>query len=525
MYWAQLGEIEKAKTDFETSAAMANPSPDAYINLGIYYAQKASYDEAINSFRKAIKLDRFNARAYSLWASVLVEINECAASEKFYQKAVKLNSRDSDLYLNWGIALAKQKKQQAAEDKFKKACYYNPMNFNAHFLWGVVLTEQKKYEEAIQKLNIVLIYDANHSDAFYYLAYCNSKICEYELAQKYCARSLSLNPRKSEAYILAAEIDLKLGGKEELLSHYEEAVKNQAESLWLYASWAAMLQYFKHFEEAKNKYLEILQIETYNENALYNLAVCEFRLGNVENALMTLEKLIEFYPENFDAKALLGKVYASINEQDRAIDIFQSVVNSSNKHYNLFFDIANAYAQKKEYDSAIKYYAKSVEYIPDMLLAYVNYAKTLCITGDVQNALRKIRKAYALDKTSAFVLLNYGAVLLKAGKYKDALEKFEASLNISNTQEAKFGCAEAYYNLKNFEKAASILEEISESYTDSVEFCRLTFNVYFELAQNSNSAYNIEQALIWCNRVEKLGGEDMDVFDKKIKLREMSKQE
>lgn len=525
LYWANLGKYEKAKEEFETSAAMASPSPEAYVNLGIYYARNAQYDKAISSFRSALKLDRYNARAYSLWASVLVELNEYEQAEEFYKKAIKLNSRDSDLYLNWGISLAKQQKQSEAEDKFKKACFYNPLNYNAHFLWGVILTEQKKYEEAIQKLNIVMIYAPNHADAFYYLAFCNLKIGERELAQKLCARSIALNPKKCEAYILAAEIDLQLGCGEELLSHYDNAVKNNTENLLLYSSWASMLQHFEKFEEAKNKNLMILQIETYNEQALYNLAMCEFRLNNIDNALAALEKLTEFYPDNVDAKALEGKIYASVGKYDTAIDIFYSVTNSSNKHYNLFFDMAKAYFQKNDYDNAIRYYEKTIEYQPGMIQAYIEYARVLCIIEDTQGALRKIRKAYSLDKKSNAVLLTYGAVLLKAEKYKEALEKFDTVNKKSDIPEAKLGYAEACFNLKKYEEASEILNKISDKFDTSIEFRQLMFNVYFELAQISNSAYNIEQALKWCEKVEELDGEDMTIFDKKLILREMSKQE
>ena len=33
LYWASLGEYEKAKTEFETSASMMRPSPEAYVNF------------------------------------------------------------------------------------------------------------------------------------------------------------------------------------------------------------------------------------------------------------------------------------------------------------------------------------------------------------------------------------------------------------------------------------------------------------------------------------------------------------
>ena len=76
--------------------------------------------------------------------------------------------------------LAKQKKHKEAEDKFKKSVFYNPLNFSAMFLWGVLLVETGRYEEAIQRLTVVLVYVPNHADALYYLAYCYSKLGNFE---------------------------------------------------------------------------------------------------------------------------------------------------------------------------------------------------------------------------------------------------------------------------------------------------------------------------------------------------------
>ena len=89
LYWAGLGNYEKAKSEFDKSTVMACPSPDGFINIGIYHARNGQYDDAQAAFRNALRLDRFNARAYSLWASVLVEIGEYSDADKFYKKANK----------------------------------------------------------------------------------------------------------------------------------------------------------------------------------------------------------------------------------------------------------------------------------------------------------------------------------------------------------------------------------------------------------------------------------------------------
>ena len=95
------------------------------------------------------------------------------------------------------------------------------------------------------------------------------------------------------------------------------------------------------------------------------------------------------------------------------------------------------------FDDAVRNFKKCIEYCPDCVQAYINYAHLLADMGDSADAQRKARSAYLLDKDSAYVNFAVGVVYLKLKMYDDALEEFEHSLIlISDYSPAYLGIAE-----------------------------------------------------------------------------------
>ena len=436
-----------------------------------------------------------------------------------------MSPRDADIYFNWGVALARIQKRDEAYEKLKRASFYNPLNPSVYFFWGVMLTEDEKYAEAISKFNLTIAYQSHHREVYHYLAYCHSQLGKLETAKTFCDTSLKLKNDWAEGYILAAEIDNKLGLGESIFDYYEKAVENGVESIQLYISWIIMLTSFKKFEEAKEKCLFVLQINPLEMQALYHLALSEFNLGNYDKALDIVCKLIECHPNNLNAVVLEGHIYNKMKNFHDGIECYKKVLESSNKFYSLYYDMANAYAESGDKQSAVKYYEKAIEYVPNMTPAYVNCAKVLCELDDVKEAMRKIRKAYSLEKENPYVIFTYAAVLLYDEKFEEAFSKFKLSLEKGYIKEAKLGCVECLYKLNKFEDAINELNVLESEFENSYTFAKISFELYNKLAQNENSEYNIKQALFWCERVKELGEVDDEFKDKEIKLHEMSKLE
>ena len=60
------GNSKEALKKFETSVSMVYKNPEGYINIGIIKAKNNEFEEAINCFRHAIRIDRMSAKAYAL---------------------------------------------------------------------------------------------------------------------------------------------------------------------------------------------------------------------------------------------------------------------------------------------------------------------------------------------------------------------------------------------------------------------------------------------------------------------------
>ncbi len=100
-YLARQGDMQGAISKFETSTAMAQQIPEAYINLGLVYATLKDYKRAGKNFRKAIRLDRNSAKAHSLLASILMEENNVENIKETMQNGnffmVTRNLRENDV--------------------------------------------------------------------------------------------------------------------------------------------------------------------------------------------------------------------------------------------------------------------------------------------------------------------------------------------------------------------------------------------------------------------------------------------
>ena len=146
-------------------------------------------------------------------------------------------------------------------------------------------------------------------------------------------------------------------------------------------------------------------------------------------------------------------------------------------------------------------------------------------TGEEQDALRKIRSAYMLDKDSAYVNFSYGVILLRLSKYKDAKEKFEQAINVDSKYDiAYLGLAEALFCLNEIEEVFDVLEVVSSQFKNSYEFLSIKEKVLNSVVDDPNvSQYLLKYAYEYCNKFLELYNNDIvlkikDLLQEKINL-------
>ncbi|MCF7858234.1 MAG: tetratricopeptide repeat protein [Candidatus Cloacimonetes bacterium] len=93
--------------------------------------------------------------------------------------------------------------------------------------------------------------------------------------------------------------------------------------------------------------------------------------GNYKAAIRQYKKAIHIYPEYYDAIGNLGITYMQLNRYDDAVKIFNHLIKKDIKNmHNNYYNLANIYKNKGEYDLAVENYIRSAETNPYPIYSY-----------------------------------------------------------------------------------------------------------------------------------------------------------
>ncbi len=503
MHLAQTKDFKSAIDKLETAVLMSNQNPKPCISLGIIYAKLKEYEKAETALKLAIKRDSQNAYVYSLLSSVQTAVGNFEESEINIKKALKLASNDSEIYLNYGILLIKQKKKLKAIDILKKAKFYNSANPNIYFLLGVMLFETNKISEAFSEFKALEEINPNYKNLNYYLALCYKKENNNMAVMDYAGKALEESPENPSLYIMLAQSYFNIDKPEEGLKVFELGAKRGINDYEFYLAWGISLIRINKIEFAKEKLYKALELKPEEDKTIYRLGQCFFKENNMEEAEKLFKEAISKNSENYMAIADLGILYYNKNEYEKAVKLFFNATDISSKNTYLYFYIANSYYKMQKLKKSIEYYEKTVEYHPNHIEAYINYTISLLDTGNIKEALRKIRTAFQIARTSEKVLFVYAITDLKAGIYSDAIEKTDLLLkNSPENQEAKLIKAQALININKPQEALNILYSVKEEVKNSSVYSYLSYCAYKILVDDNPSDYNKKMLDLYLKKFE-----------------------
>jgi Flp pilus assembly protein TadD len=163
LYWYWLGRVDydankydQAVLKFNQAIALDPTMMRAYDNLGLCYDHLSNTEAARNSFRRAIELNRKQARP-SPWplvnlAVLLVSQNEMEEAEKLLREALQYDAKMASAYYNLGQILEKQGKATEAIMALHQAIEIDPNYPEPHYSLSRIYQKQGEKEKAQQAL-------------------------------------------------------------------------------------------------------------------------------------------------------------------------------------------------------------------------------------------------------------------------------------------------------------------------------------------------------------------------------------
>ena len=258
-YSALIAKDLEIKKELYTNAIEANPNfTDAYINRGLVYNELKEYKNSIADYDKAIEMDSkcalaFNNRGYSKFLA-----GDLDGALKDYNKAILLNP----------------KMKMALDNKamlFSKACMEDDKDFGEKYYLslGIVELREGNIAEAIRNFD----------------------------------ESIALNPKTELPYFYKGIAYQSLNKNDEAYENYSKAIEINKNMIDAYYN-RGQLIYKTNPKQAIDDFVAAIALDSKFIEAYYSLAAVQKNLGQYEEAVKNLDKIIEIEPQAVNAKGL-----------------------------------------------------------------------------------------------------------------------------------------------------------------------------------------------------------------------------
>jgi predicted O-linked N-acetylglucosamine transferase (SPINDLY family) len=141
--------LDLAELYLKQAKSLQASNPHVLRLLGVIYAQRTQYTEALKYFNDSLKALPKNALALSNLGNVLLQLKEYNKALDAYDKSLKIDAKYEEAWSNKGNALYELKRYEEAIACHDRALNLNPNYAEAWSNKGHVFNELKRYDEAI----------------------------------------------------------------------------------------------------------------------------------------------------------------------------------------------------------------------------------------------------------------------------------------------------------------------------------------------------------------------------------------
>lgn len=364
--------------------------------------------------------------------------------ERIYNKKLAAKPDDADTIANLGAILQKQGKLEEALEYYNKAESIDPSNINTRINVGTLYQQKGDYRTAVVAYDSVLILYPDNIQANLYKAQSLAAQGENKEAQTYFKKVLHLDPGNK----IATDELFSSARKSMSPMQYVDYVKKNADSAqvddMLY-SYALDLHKQNNLTDAIKVYTEITK-KSDNPEVFVNLAVAQSQMKNYPEALTTLENAKTKFPEN--------------------TQIADAIKNIKAQDISAKFDRAAEFFNNKDYENAIKEYAKIDPPTSDSMLGIASAYQN---TGNRELAIEYYKKALDLKPADSDIAYYIGVLYAEGEDYDSAQEylKKSVALNKNNTKASEYlDSIISQLNTNSLNEAISLYE--AQNYDESL---------------------------------------------------------
>lgn len=230
----------------------------------------------------------------------------------------------------------------------------------------------------------------------------------------------------------------------EAVVHFEKAARaiaTQPAALTEYGSCLAVLQ---HDEDSVTIFAEALALDPSKSEARYNLALAQFNAHHSDDALATLQPLMESSPADGAALTLAAEILEAKDETPRAVELLRKAILANPKDVDAYLHIAALSFDHASPQVGIDVLSEGLTELPNEPRFYMVRGILQTQLGEFTHAAEDFEAASRIDPQLSFLGVAEGLVKSQQHLTSEALAKFRAAVRAHpNEAYAQYLLAEA----------------------------------------------------------------------------------
>lgn len=357
---AQLGSYGEAETCFRRAATIESKRPEIHYNLAKVLEAQGKTDQALESYREAIKYNPDFAAAYSNMGTLyraqgLVE--EALAS---YREAVRISPLPEAHY-NLGNALKSKGCLDEAVASYRSALQLKPDFYEAYNQLGFTLYDLNRLDEAAESIEQAL---RHHPDAMGAFNLGNIRMRQMRLEQAIsCYRqAIQLNPHHAEAHNNLGTALRIMSRQDGALSAYREAVRLKPDYVSAHVNLGFLLSEYGRFDGALESFRQVLLLDPGNVKAVAGEATVYEKQGDYEKAYARIKPCLESGAESVELAMVFAALCRHVRRCDDAIAMLECLLAGDgtslgvHERISLHFELGRLLDAATDYDRAFAHF-------------------------------------------------------------------------------------------------------------------------------------------------------------------------
>ncbi len=320
-------QLRDAITHYKTLASHNPEKPNFQYNLACCYDAVGEYASAIAILAHLVLLNPKSVSMSRKLANIYIKVGKLLNAKELYEKIIRQGNVSHEIYYEFAHICSKTNDSDKAEKILKKVIELNPEFAPAHKDLGVLYLSKRLFDYAEDEFQKGLKADPNNFGVLFEYANFLHATTDFKKADEYYEKALAICSDNYEAIGFCALNKMLLGDLDTAYSMIEKVLNMVTDDGFMYFI-AGKIKYLqKDYEDAKMYYIKSYELEKASDTE-HMLGMCYFELGEYEQANGIFKHLLEQSPLNINLLLCSAKCYEKLGKQDEALETLDKIVET-----------------------------------------------------------------------------------------------------------------------------------------------------------------------------------------------------